>query len=68
MITSIELRDNIDLDEVVQWVIDNCASFVEYRVVERDWDIDPADDYAWFSLEVTFGDSSDATLFLLRWS
>ena len=68
MITSIELRDNIDLDEVVEWVIDNCASFVEYRVVERDWDIDPADDFAWFRLEVTFNSELDSTLFLLRWA
>ena len=68
MITSIDLRDNIDLDEVVEWVIDNCASFVEYRVVERDWDVNTVDDYAWFSLEVTFNDDCDATLFLLRWA
>lgn len=68
MITSIELRDNIDLDEVVEWVIDNCVSFVEYRVVERDWDIDPADDFAWFRLEITFRDELDSTLFLLRWA
>jgi hypothetical protein len=68
MIATLGLQDNVDLDEVVQWVIDNCASFVEYRVVEIDWTVDMDDRDPWFKLEVTFRNEEDATLFLLRWS
>lgn len=67
MIATLGLQDNVDLDEVVQWVIDNCVSFVEYRVVEIDWSVDMDDRDPWFKLEVTFRDEGDATLFLLRW-
>jgi hypothetical protein len=68
MISTIDLRDNIDLDEVIRWVVDNCHSFVEYRVTEILWEIERHDDDAWFKLEVTFTNEEDATLFLLRWS
>lgn len=68
MITSIELRDGVDLTELIQWVIDNCVSFVEYQVIETPWSIDRDEGDAWFRLEVTFRDEADATLFLLRWS
>jgi hypothetical protein len=68
MIATLGLQDNVDLDEVVQWVIDNCVSFVEYRVVEIDWSVDMDDRDPWFKLEVTFRDDGDATLFLLRWA
>jgi hypothetical protein len=68
MIATIDLRDNIDLIEVTEWLVDNCRSFVEYRVTEILWEIERHDDDAWFKLEVTFTNEEDATLFLLRWS
>lgn len=68
MIATLALQDNVDLTEVIQWAIDNCASFVEYQVVEIDWTVDRDDRDPWFKLEVTFRDASDVTLFLLRWA
>jgi len=68
MITSLMITDEIGphLDEIIQWAVDNCASFTDYKLVE----LSPSEMQehdCWFKLDIHFDDEVDSTLFLLRW-
>ena len=65
-ISTVYLEAGVDFDGMIDWAVDNCVSFVGYRMLELDYDQKIERD-CWFKLEIEFGDPQDQLLFELRW-
>lgn len=65
-ITTVYLEAGADFDGMIDWAVDNCASFVGYRMLELDYE-EKAEKDCWFKLEIEFGDAQDHLLFELKW-
>jgi hypothetical protein len=66
VVSTVYLEAGVDFDGMIDWAVDNCASFGSYRVLELDYDEKIKRD-CWFKMEVEFGDPQDQLLFELRW-
>ena len=64
--TTVYLAAGSDFDGMIDWAVDNCESFVGYRMLELDYEEKVIQD-CWFKLEIEFGQPRDQTLFELRW-
>ena len=67
VVTTVYLEAGSDFDGMIDWAVDNCASFVGYKMVELDYEEKVIRD-CWFKLEIEFGQPQDQTLFELRWT
>lgn len=65
-ISTVYLEAGVDFDGMIDWAVDNCVSFVGYKMLELDYDQKIERD-CWFKLEIEFGDPQDQLLFELRW-
>jgi hypothetical protein len=65
-VTTVYLHPGVDFDGMIDWAVDNCTSFVGYRMLELDYEEKNARD-CWFKLEIEFGDPQDQLLFELKW-
>ena len=67
VVTTVYLEAGSDFDGMIDWAVDNCASFVGYKMLELDYEEKVIRD-CWFKLEIEFGQPQDQTLFELRWT
>ena len=67
VVTTVYLEAGSDFDGMIDWAVDNCASFVGYKMLELDYEEKVVRD-CWFKLEIEFGQPQDQTLFELRWT
>jgi hypothetical protein len=51
---------------MIDWAVDNCSSFVGYKMLELDYE-EKAERDCWFKLEIEFKESRDQLLFELKW-
>jgi hypothetical protein len=65
-ITTVYLEAGSDFDGMIDWAVDNCVSFVGYRMLELDYEEKIKRD-CWFKLEIEFREPQDQLLFDLRW-
>ena len=65
-ISTVYLHPGVDFDGMIDWAVDNCASFVGYKMLELDYEEKVIRD-CWFKLEIEFGREQDLLLFELRW-
>lgn len=68
VIVKIQIIIDFDVQTVVDWINLHCTSFTNFRIIEREWTVDRVESDPWFEFEAEFGNESDATLFLLKWS
>ena len=66
VVSTVYLEAGVDFDGMIDWAVDNCASFVGYKMLELDYE-EKAERDCWFKLEIEFGQSQDLLLFELRW-
>ena len=66
-ITTVYLAAGSDFDGMIDWAVDNCTSFVGYRMLELDYE-EKIERDCWFKLEIEFTESRDQLLFELKWS
>jgi len=66
MTVGIYIHGEFDIDAAVEWAIENCSSFVSYKLIELGWEEKLQRD-CWFRFDVLFDNEKDATLFQLRW-
>ena len=67
VVTTVYLEAGSDFDGMIDWAVDNCESFVGYKMLELDYEEKVIRD-CWFKLEIEFGQPRDQTLFELRWT
>ena len=65
-ITTVYLAAGSDFDGMIDWAVDNCSSFVGYKMLELDYEEKAARD-CWFKLEIEFRETRDQLLFELKW-
>jgi len=65
-ITTVYLEPGSDFDGMIDWAVDNCTSFVGYKMLELNYEEKAAKD-CWFKLEIEFTESQDQLLFELKW-
>ena len=65
VVTTVYLEAGMDIDGMIDWAVDNCTSFVGYRMLELDYD-EKIEQDCWFKLEIEFREPQDLTAFLLR--
>lgn len=68
VLVKINIVNDFDVQEVVDWINLHCTSFINFRIIEKEWTVDRVDSDPWFEFEAEFGDEIDSTLFLLKWS
>ena len=66
-ITTVYLAAGSDFDGMIDWAVDNCSSFVGYKMLELDYE-EKVEKDCWFKLEIEFKESQDQLLFELKWS
>ena len=66
VVSTVYLEAGVDFDGMIDWAVDNCVSFVGYKMVELDYD-EKIERDCWFKLEIEFGKLQDQLLFELRW-
>jgi hypothetical protein len=66
VVTTVYLEAGMDIDGMIDWAIDNCVSFVGYRMLELDYE-EKVERDCWFKLEIEFREPQDQLLFELRW-
>ena len=67
VVTTVYLEPGSDFDGMIDWAVDNCGSFVGYRMLELDYE-EKVERDCWFKLEVEFKESRDQLLFELKWT
>ena len=65
-VTTVYLDAGVDFDGMIDWAVDNCTSFVGYRMLELDY-VEKNIRDCWFKLEIEFGQAQDQLLFELKW-
>ena len=65
-VSTVYLEAGADFDGMIDWAVDNCASFIGYKMLELEFEEKQIKD-CWFKLEIEFGASKDQLLFELRW-
>jgi hypothetical protein len=65
-ITTVYLEPGSDFDGMIDWAVDNCESFVGYKMLELDYE-EKVERDCWFKLEIEFTESRDQLLFELKW-
>jgi len=66
VVTTVYLEPGSDFDGMIDWAVDNCSSFVGYKMLELDYE-EKAERDCWFKLEIEFTESRDQLLFELKW-
>ena len=66
VVPTVYLEAGMDIDGMIDWAIDNCVSFVGYRMLELDYE-EKVERDCWFKLEIEFREPQDQLLFELRW-
>lgn len=66
IVVSKYIHGDFDTDEVVDWAIKNCPSFVQYKIVELGWEEKQERD-CWFRFEISFESEKDVMFYKLRW-
>lgn len=66
-VTTVYLAAGSDFDGMIDWAVDNCASFTGYKMLELNYE-EKAQRDCWFKLEIEFGQPRDQTMFELKWS
>lgn len=65
-VSTVYLEAGADFDGMIDWAVDNCTSFIGYKMLELEFEEKQIRD-CWFKLEIEFGESKDQLLFELRW-
>lgn len=58
---------DIDEDQLREWALENCPSFISWMIYENGDGFDVLDPEWYVRYEFEFGDEQEAMLFQLRW-